>query len=185
MTSLALLDELAHSVRGPLHRAGPLRSAVLAAADAYDVACAVRLAATAGVRVATAGTSAPRDGLLLVDLTGLSECDVHPAGWARVGAGAGWAALRAASAPLGLVLPPGGRPEARVAHDAARGGPVARAVRAVDVVTPTGRLVRATPADAVELFDRLREGREVTGIITALELDLPSRTRADDGGDAP
>ena len=45
-------------------------------------------------------------------------------------------------------------------------------VRAMDVVTGSGRLVRATATEHADLFWALRGGRGSLGIVTALEVDL-------------
>ncbi len=45
-------------------------------------------------------------------------------------------------------------------------------VRALDVVTGEGRLVRATPTEHPDLFWALRGGKGSLGIVTAVELDL-------------
>ena len=115
------LDELEAALRGPLALPGseaydrltaafnaavavrPL--AVVDAADAYDVATAVRIAGRSGLRVAVQRTghgAVAVDGALLVHTGRLDECLVSADGWARVGAGVLWSTVVEAAAPLGL-----------------------------------------------------------------------------------
>ncbi len=164
--------------------------AVVRAVDAYDVATAVRIAREHGLRVGVQstghGTSASMDGALLVHTGLLDECVVHPAGWARVGAGVRWRAVLDAAAEHGLTGLAGSSSGVGVVGYTTGGGlgPLARTyglasdrVRAFDVVTGQGRLLRATPDEHDDLFWGLRGGRGSLGIVTAVELDLvPQRT---------
>ncbi len=197
----AALDELAAAVRGavrlpgtplyeqlraPFNTAVDVRPlAVVAAQDAYDVATTVRLAGARGLRVAVAatghGAGASLEGALLVHTGRLDECVVDPSGWARVGAGVRWRQLLDAAAAHGLTGPAGSSSGVGVVGYTTGGGlgPTARThglasdrVRAMDVVTGAGRLVRATATEHADLFWALRGGRGSLGIVTALEIDL-------------
>jgi hypothetical protein len=121
------------------------------------------------------------EGALLVHTGGLDECVVHPEGWARVGGGVRWRTLVDAAAPHGLTGLVGSSSGVGVVGYTTGGGlgPLARtyglasdAVRALDVATGDGRLVRATPERHADLFWGLRGGRGSLGIVTAVELDL-------------
>ncbi len=193
------LTELAATLRGALALPGtpayarlvpgaaarPRPLAVVAAADAYDVAQAVRYAGAHGLRVGvTAGPRAAGTrvaGALLVDTGALDECVVHPDGWARVGAGLRWHALVQAAARSGRTPVTGGPLHAGVVGSTLAGGlgPLARTlglaadrVRALDVVTGDGRLVRSTAAEHADLFWALRGAGSAVGLVTAAELDL-------------
>ena len=168
--------------------------AVVAAADAYDVAQAVRLAARHGLRVAVQctghGAASSLDDVLLVHTGAMDECTVHEgdgqaAGWARVGAGVRWRAVVDAAAPLGLTPLAGSSSGVGVVGYTTGGGlgPLARTfglasdrVRAFDVVTGGGALVRSTPTEHPDLFWALRGGRGAAGIVTAVEFDLVALT---------
>ena len=197
----AVLAELTGRLRGELALPGsptyarltaPFNSsvvqrplAVAAVADAYDVAHVVRTAGRAGLRVAVQctghGAGRSLDGVLLVHTGALQECVVHPEGWARVGAGVRWRTVLDAAAPLGLAGLAGSSSQVGVVGYTTGGGlgPLARtfgpasdAVRAFDVVTGGGRLLRVTADDHPDLFWALRGGKGAVGIVTAVELDL-------------
>lgn len=197
----AFADELTRRLRGELALPGtpsyerltagfnasvqPRPVAVAAVADAYDVAHVVRLAAQHGVRVAVQCTGHGAEALMqdavLVHTGGLDECIVHPQGWARVGAGVRWRTVVDAAAPLGLLPLAGSSSGVGVVGYTTGGGvgPLARTyglasdrVRALDVVTGTGRLLRTTPTEHGDLFWGLRGGRGSLGIVTAVEFDL-------------
>ena len=159
--------------------------AVAAVADAYDVADTVRAAGRHGLRVAVQctghGASTTMEDAVLLHTGALTECVVHPEGWARVGAGVRWRTVVDAAAPLGFTPLVGSSSGVGVVGYTTGGGlgPLARTfglasdrVRAFDVVTGTGRLVRATPAEHADLFWALRGGRGAVGIVTAVEFDL-------------
>jgi hypothetical protein len=164
--------------------------AVVRAVDAYDVATAVRIAREHGLRVGVQstghGTHASMDGALLVHTGLLAESVVHPGGWARVGAGVTWRTVLDAAAEHGLTGLAGSSSGVGVVGYTTGGGvgPMARTygvasdrVRAFDVVTGQGRLVRATPDEHGDLYWGLRGGRGSLGIVTAVEMDLvPQRT---------
>jgi anti-anti-sigma factor len=195
------LQELASSLRGELALPGsptyaaltsPFNAsvvqrplAVAAVADAYDVAQVVRAANRHGLRVAVQctghGAEATLEDVLLVHTGALAECVVHPEGWARVGAGVRWRAVIDAAAPLGLTPLAGSASGVGVVGYTTGGGlgPLARTfgaasdrVRALDVVTGGGRLLRATPTEHRDLFWALRGGKGAAGVVTAIEFDL-------------
>ena len=160
-------------------------AAVVAVADAYDVARTVRFARQQRLRIGVQctghGAAASMEGALLVHTGALDECVVHPEGWARVGAGVRWRAVVDAAAPLDLAALAGSSSGVGVVGYTTGGGlgPLARTyglasdrVRALDVVTGDGRLVRATPDEHPDLFWGLRGGRGALGVVTAVELDL-------------
>ena len=196
-----LLPDLAARLRGRLALPGtedydrltsgfnsavrPRPIAVAAVADAYDVAHAVRLAAQAGVRVGVQctghGAAATMEGALLLHTAALDECVMHPEGWVRVGAGVRWRTVIDAAAPLGLLPLAGSSSGVGVVGYTTGGGlgPLLRTyglasdtVRALDVVTASGRLLRVTPTEHADLFWGLRGGRGALGVVTAVELDL-------------
>jgi hypothetical protein len=159
--------------------------AVAAVADAYDVVSAVRFAARTGLRVSVQstghGATAVGDDVLLVHTGELDECVVHPEGWARVGSGVRWRRVIDEAAAFGLVPLAGSSSGVGVVGYTTGGGLglMSRAfglasdrVRAIDVVTGKGRLVRATPSEHADLFWALRGGKGSLGIVTAIELDL-------------
>ena len=197
----SVLTELAGGLRGELAVPGdatyarltaPFNAAVaqrpvavVAAADAYDVVHAVRLAGRRGLRVAVQctghGAAASIDDVLLVHTGAMDECSVAPEGWARVGAGVRWRAVVDAAAPLGLTPLAGSSSGVGVVGYTTGGGlgPLALTyglasdrVRAFDVVTGGGSLVRATPTEHADLFWALRGGQGAAGIVTAVEFDL-------------
>jgi hypothetical protein len=159
--------------------------AVLAAADAEDVAAAVGFAATYGLQVgvqATGHGALPAlAGQLLVSTKDLDEVTIHPEGWARVGAGVKWGRVLEAAAPLGFAALNGSSTDVGVVGYTTGGGvgPMARTyglaadrVRAFDVVTGDGVLRRVTPSEHPDLFFGLRGGKGSLGIVTAVEFDL-------------
>ncbi len=160
-------------------------AAVLAAADAEDVAAAVRFATAHGLQVgvqATGHGAIPTlAGQLLVSTKDLDEVTIHPQGWARVGAGVKWARVVEAAAPLGFAALNGSSTDVGVVGYTTGGGvgPMARTyglaadrVRAFDVVTGDGVLRRVTPSEHPDLFFGLRGGKGSLGIVTAVEFDL-------------
>jgi FAD/FMN-containing dehydrogenase len=199
--SNAPLDLLSNQLSGELHTpddpaydalvtpwnlAVPMQpAAVVAARTAEDVAAAVRFAGdhglTAGVQATGHGAVASLAGHILVSTKALDEVTVHPAGWARVGAGVKWARVIEAAAPYGLAPLNGSSSDVGVVGYTTGGGvgPMARTfglaadrVRAFDVVTGDGVLRRVTPTEHPELFFALRGGKGAAGMVTAVEFDL-------------
>ncbi|WP_426593160.1 FAD-binding oxidoreductase [Cellulomonas sp. McL0617] len=159
---------------------------VVAVRDAQDVSHALRLAATAGVRVAVQGTghgaTESMQDAILVSTAALDEVTVHAGErWARIGAGVRWQAVLEACAPHGLAGLAGSSPDVGVVGYLTGGGlgPVARThglasdtVRAFDVVTGDGTIRRASATQNPDLFWGLRGGKGTLGIVTAVEIDL-------------
>ena len=160
-------------------------AAVVAAADAEDIATTVRFAAARGLQVGVQATGhgarSALAGQILVSTKQLDEVTIHPEGWARVGAGVKWARVLEAAAPYGYAALNGSTSDVSVVGYTTGGGvgPMARTyglaadrVRAFEVVTGDGELRRVTPTQHSELFFGLRGGKGALGIVTAIEFDL-------------
>jgi FAD/FMN-containing dehydrogenase len=129
-----------------------------------------------------AGALGPLDGAILVTTAGLGGVAVDAeAATARVGAGVLWGEVAAAADPHGLFPLAGSSPRVGVVGYSLGGGlgflgrlhgVAANHVTAVEVVTPDGRLRRATTNDEPDLFWALRGGGGGYAIVTALEVDL-------------
>ena len=159
---------------------------VVAASCATDVVAAVRFARGEGLSVAVQGTghgatSAFDDGVLvttrrMADVT--VDLERHTA---RVGAGAVWRDVVAATAPHGLAPLSGSASGVGVAGFTLGGGMgllsrkhgfAADRVRSLDVVTADGRLRHVAARTEPDLFWALRGGKGSFGVVTALELEL-------------
>ncbi|WP_456847147.1 FAD-binding oxidoreductase [Cellulomonas sp. P5_C6] len=161
-------------------------AAVVAARGPDDVSHTLRLAATAGLRVAVQstghGATETMEDAILVSTVALDEVTVHAEErWARIGAGVRWAAVLEACAPHGLAGLAGSSPDVGVVGYLTGGGlgPVARThglasdtVRAFEVVTGDGVARRVTATSHPDLFWGLRGGKGTLGIVTAVEIDL-------------
>ncbi|WP_456826291.1 FAD-binding oxidoreductase [Cellulomonas sp. P5_E12] len=161
-------------------------AAVVAARGAEDISRTLRLAATAGLRVAVQGTghgaTETMQDAILVSTGALDELTVHAdERWARIGAGVRWGAVLEACAPYGLAGLAGSSPDVGVVGYLTGGGlgPVARThglasdtVRAFEVVTGDGAIRRVTATSHPDLFWGLRGGKGTLGIVTAVEIDL-------------
>lgn len=155
-----------------------------------DVVGIVRAAAADGLRIAPQSTGhaastledAALGELLLLRMHELTGVTVDPvARTARVLGGTLWSEVIAAAAPHGLTALHGSAGDVAVAgyvlggglsfygrrHGLAAGG-----VRAVELVTADGRLLRATADEHAELFWALRGGGGNFGAVVAIELDL-------------
>lgn len=172
----------AWNVAVPVHPA-----AVVTARCPGDVAETVRFAGEHGLRVAVGRTghgATPLcdDDVLLVHTGALADLAIDPvARTARVGAGCVWRDVIDAAAPHGLVPLCGSAPGVGVAGFLTGGGigPLVRSrglsadrVRAIELVTGEGRILRATPEIHSDLFWGLRGGKGTLGIVTAVEIDL-------------
>jgi hypothetical protein len=129
------------------------------------------------------GTSVPADGSLLVSTKRMSAVTVDPpARAARVEAGVRWQQVIDAAAPHGLAPLNGSSPMAGVVGYTTGGGLsptlgrsrgwAADHVRALEIVTADGQLLRCTPEQDSDLFWAVRGGKDNFGIVTALEFDL-------------
>jgi FAD/FMN-containing dehydrogenase len=185
---LALPGEPGYELATPWNVAVPMTPrAVVAAAGPHDVARTVRAANHLGLRVAVQRTghgavATGGDDVLLVHTGRLDGVEIDAeARVARVGAGAVWQQVIDAAAPHGLAPLVGSSPTVGVAGFLTGGGigPLVRTfglssdtVRAFDVVTGAGRLLRVTPDEHADLFWGLRGGKGTLGVVCAVELDL-------------
>jgi hypothetical protein len=170
---------------------------VVGATKPADISSAIRFAARqdvpVGVLATGHGVSQPGNGAVLVTTRRMNAVTVDPAARvARVEAGARWHQVIDAAAPHGLAALNGSSPLVGVVGYTTGGGlsPVlgrsqgwaADHVRAIEIVTADGRLVRATADRDSELFWAVRGGKDNFGIVTALEFDLFSVPRLYGGG---
>jgi FAD/FMN-containing dehydrogenase len=155
---------------------------------AEDVVALVHHARTHGFRIAPQGTGhnagaiASLDGAILVKTSKMREVVVDPAArTVRVGAGVLWEEVVEATHEHGLAALSGSSPDVGVVGYTLGGGVswLARTyglscnnVRAIELVTADGRLVRTTADHEPELFWALRGGGGSFGIVTAMELEL-------------
>jgi hypothetical protein len=161
--------------------------AVIAAADAADVAEAVRFAGARGLRVGVQCTGHGAvedlgDDALLIHTGELDGLTIDPdLRRVRIGAGLTWRPVIAAAATHGLAPNVGSAPDVGVAGFLTGGGigPLVRHfgvasdwVTAIDVVTGEGELLHVTPNHHAELFWGLRGGKSTLGIVCAVEVEL-------------
>jgi hypothetical protein len=185
--SLALPGEPGYELAMPWNVSVPVQPlAVIAVNDARDVVTTVRYAARSGLRVAVGRTghgAVPIEGDVLFVHTGrLNNCVVDPeTRTARLGAGVIWQDVVDAAAPHGLAPLCGSSTTVGVAGflTGAGIGPLVRTVgmssdhvRAFELVTGEGDILRVTPDQHAELFWGLRGGKSTLGIVTAVEIDL-------------
>jgi FAD/FMN-containing dehydrogenase len=162
---------------------------IVLAEEAGDVAAAVRLAKERGLKVSVRAsghsTSAAglREGALLVDVSRLASIDIDArARTAVVGPGVRGRDLDTVLDPLGLFFPHGHCSDVAVSGFLLNGGlgwnwraygPGCVLVRAVDVVTADGELVRADESQNSDLYWAARgAGPGFFGIVTAFHLEL-------------
>lgn len=160
--------------------------AVIVAADAADVADALRFSTLEGIPIAAQpsghGASGRTAGAMLLRTTSLDEIAIDPrARVARIGAGVKSGALQEAAAAHGLTALPGSSPVVSVTGAALGGGLswfgrafgwMADSIVAADVATPDGRIRRLTAEDDAELLWALRGGGGDLVVVTALEIRL-------------
>ncbi|MEU5405242.1 FAD-binding oxidoreductase [Nocardia asteroides] len=160
--------------------------AVVAAADADDIAAVVRYARRAGRTIVTQptghGATGDIDDAILLRTGALDEIAVdaeHRV--ARVGSGAQWGRVQAAAAAHGLSGLAGSNPVVGVTGYTLGGGFgwlarahgwACNAVRAFDIVDADGARGRVTAESDPELFWALRGGGGDFAIVTGLEFDL-------------
>ncbi|WP_345546078.1 FAD-binding oxidoreductase [Microbacterium jejuense] len=166
----------------------PFAVAVPESAD--DVVAVVRAAALSGLRVAPQSTGHGAGALSETDLThtvivslrGLRGVEVDAAArTARVHGGSLWNDVLDAAAPHGLTAPHGSAGDVSVVGYLLNGGLsfygrahglAVNTVRAVEVVTADGVIVRATADEHADLFWALRGGSGAFGVVVAIEIDL-------------
>ena len=173
--------------RKALNPAFDARPTIVAeAASALDVSAALTWARERQVPFAVQstghGTYVSSDGGLLLKTSDLRRVLVDPdRGVARVGAGARWRDVLAASAPFGLAPLSGSSPDVGVAGYTLGGGLswlsrrfgfAADSVLRAEVVTADGRIVTASRDEHPELFWALRGGGGNFGVVTSLEFRL-------------
>jgi hypothetical protein len=160
---------------------------VVPARTAGDVALAVRAAADAGLAVGVQATGHGAgghagDGTVLVSTRRLQGVVVDPvARTARAEAGVRWRDVIAAAAPHGLAPLCGSAPGVGVVGYTTGGGmgPLGRAhgwaadhVRAIELVTPDGRLRHVDADSEPDLFWAVRGAKHSFGLVTALTFGL-------------
>ena len=179
------------AARTPWNLAVDLRpAAVVVPRSADEVVDVVRAATAAGLRVAPLSTGhaasplgeQPLDDVVLVRLHELTGVTVDPeAGVARVLGGTQWHEVVAAAAPHGLTAAHGSAPDVAVAGYLLGGGLsfyarthglAANHLRAVELVTAAGELVRATEDQNPDLLWAIRGGGGNLGVVVALEVEL-------------
>lgn len=179
------------AVRSPWNVAVDQRPfAVVVPASAEEVVAVVRAATAAGLRIAAQSTGHAAPGLsetdlsdvVLVRLSALRGVTVHPeARAAIVLGGSQWNDVIAAAAPHGLTALHGSAGDVSVAGYSLNGGISfyarthglgVNAVRAVQIVTADGSLVRASARENADLFWAVRGGSGSFGIVVSLEIEL-------------
>ncbi len=179
------------AARATWNLAADLRPAAVAVPRTVpEVRSVVRGAAAAGLRVAPMGTGhgasplAEQDlgDVVLLRLGALNGVHVDAqAGTARVVGATSWAEVVAAAAPYGLTALHGSAPSVAVAGYALSGGLsfygrahglASGSIRAVEVVTADGELVRADADHHPDLFWGVRGGGGNLGVVVALEIAL-------------
>ncbi|MCB5165657.1 FAD-dependent oxidoreductase [Streptomyces bambusae] len=179
--------------------AAPAHPEAAVTVDGIDgIRAALRHAADAGLPVRVIGTghasgaARPMDGALLIRTRLAGGVEIDPQRRvARVPAGTRWAEVVEAAAPYGLAAPHGSSGGVGVVGYALGGGAgfygrttglAANLVRAVELVTADGTVVRADAGQDAELFWALRGGGGGFGVVTAVEVALFPVHRTVTGG---
>jgi FAD/FMN-containing dehydrogenase len=180
--------EPGYTAADPWNRAVVSRpAAVIEASTPADVAWAVRYAGDHGLRVAvrSSGHGAVPLGpsTVLVHTASMDGFRIDPTRRrALISAGTSWRQVLHAAGPFGLAPICGSAPGIGAVGFLTGGGigPVARTygvssdrVRAIQVVTGDGRILRTTPEEHEDLFWGLRGGKATLGIVAAIDLELP------------
>ena len=165
-------------------------AAVALPRSADEVAAVVRAAAASGLRVAPQSTghgAGPLDGadlsdVVLLRMSAFTGVTVDgEARTARVVGGTQWRDVAVAAAEHGLACMHGSAPDIGAAGYLTSGGlsfygrthgVAAGSVRAVEVVTADGEVVRADADTAPDLFWAVRGGGGNFGVVVAIEIDL-------------
>jgi hypothetical protein len=160
--------------------------AAVGAADASDVAEAVRYAAAAGLSVRVQATGhgahAPITDGLLITTRRLDRISIDPqARTATIGAGVSWGTVIDAAAEHGLAPVAGSSRQVGVVGYLLGGGlgPLARShgfssdyLVSLSVVTGAGDPIEASATENPELFWALRGGKSGLGIVTGVRIRL-------------
>ena len=179
--------DYAQAARAVLAIAEP--AVVLRPADAADVQRAVRFAAASdrplvvrGGGHSAAGLSTADDAIV-IDLRALDAVELLAERRVRVGGGALWRNVVRTLAPHGLVISSGDTADVGVGGLTLSGGIgwlVRRHgltldhLRAVELVTADGEVLRADPQQHADLFWALRGGGGAYGVVTAFEFEAQS-----------
>ncbi|HEV2259657.1 MAG TPA: FAD-binding oxidoreductase [Streptosporangiaceae bacterium] len=163
-------------------------TAVALPESAEDARVIVEFVRAHRLRIAPRGTGhgalslGSLDDTILLNTARMRSVQIDiPARFARVQAGALWGEVAAAAAGHGLAGLAGSSPTVGVVGYSAGGGLgwlarryglAANSIRAADVVTADGRLIRADGEHNPDLFWAIRGGGGSFGIITALEFAL-------------
>jgi len=165
-------------------------AAVAIPTSVAEVVAVVRAAVSAGLRVAPQSTGHGASALaeqdlsevVIVRLSSLTGVSVDaPSRTAAVVGGTLWGDVVAAAAPYGLTALHGSAADVAVAGYTLSGGlsfygrrhgVAANSVRAVEVVTADGALVRADADEHADLYWAVRGGGGNLGVVVGLELDL-------------
>ncbi|WP_353816349.1 FAD-binding oxidoreductase [Agromyces sp. SYSU T00266] len=158
--------------------------------DAAEVVEAVAIARRAGLRLAAQGTghgASSRDtlaGAMLVNTSRMIDVEIdHAALRVRVGAAAKWEHVAPLLSERGLAGLHGSSLDVGIAGYSMGGGIgwltrrhglQANAVRAIELVTADGEVVRADAVHHADLFWALRGGGGNFGVVTAIEFDVVS-----------
>jgi FAD/FMN-containing dehydrogenase len=160
---------------------------IVGATSPYDVSSAVRFAGRRGMAVGVMATGhgdpVPAEGAVLVTTRRMSAVTIDLAARvARAEAGARWQQVIDAAAPYGLAPLNGSSAHVGVVGYTTGGGLsptlgrsrgwAADHVRAIEIVTADGQLLRVTDERESELFWGVRGGKDNFGIVTAMEFDL-------------
>ena len=187
--TMAFPGEAGYEASAPWNLAVPMSpAAVIAAANAQDVAAAVRWATSNGLRVAVQRTghgAVPYgDDVVLIHTGRLDDCRIDVAQRiAHVGAGVVSQQLVNAAAPFGLAPLVGTAGDVGFTGFLSGGGigPMvaifglsADYVRALDVVTGQGEIHHVTETEHPDLFWGLRGSKANLGIITGVEIEMPA-----------
>jgi hypothetical protein len=175
--------------RQPWNLAARSRPAAVALPESIgDIQAIIELARAHGLRIAPQGTGhgaqplGPLDDTILLRTTSMRGVQVDPrARHARAQAGTSWGEVAAVAAGHGLAGLAGSSPTVGVIGYSTGGGLgwlarryglAASSIRAADVVTADGQLVRADREHHPDLFWAIRGGGGSFGIVTALEMAL-------------
>ncbi|HEY5857706.1 MAG TPA: FAD-binding oxidoreductase, partial [Aldersonia sp.] len=160
---------------------------IVVASDPNDVAHGVRFAAEHDLRVTVRATGhgpgRECDGAVMINTSNLTDVKIDPvARTATVGGGAKWAAVLPLAQEHGLAPLLGSTTDVGAVGYTLGGGMgwLARkhglssdAVRAFELVTPDGTVIRCSATELPEMFWALKGGGAGTlGVVTEMEIDL-------------